>query len=337
LSFEIILSLYLEAQSPTIQPHPLPPPPPVPSILIENCSTNQLLTSSSGSSTTETNNTNSTLANTADASSTSSKTNEDTTMQLPRSLIDNNKPYSLNLQLIKPNNSTPKPLIENPPTDDTNNTDVPDTPNVNQQIHTLLTSNPVVADYSINSSTNNSSTSSSTSESAMNYVDQSRYIPYGTSTNSIPQPGVPPSYHDSIVKSSATSNNYIPTLTINGADWATNPPNNFALQTQSSSVKDEPQDFPMAVANGQTVQFPKPRNYSNRPSKTPLHERPFSCPVDNCPRRFSRSDELTRYCKQQKMIPFFYNFIFLDIFEYIQVINHFNVKYVLVPFQDLII
>jgi uncharacterized Zn-finger protein len=65
-------------------------------------------------------------------------------------------------------------------------------------------------------------------------------------------------------------------------------------------VKAEPQEFPMAIANGQTVQFPKPRNYSNRPSKTPLHERPFSCPVDNCPRRFSRSDELTRYREKKR-------------------------------------
>lgn len=39
----------------------------------------------------------------------------------------------------------------------------------------------------------------------------------------------------------------------------------------------------------------KPRKYPNRPSKTPVHERPYACPVENCDRRFSRSDELTRY------------------------------------------
>lgn len=38
----------------------------------------------------------------------------------------------------------------------------------------------------------------------------------------------------------------------------------------------------------------KPRKYPNRPSKTPVHERPYACPVENCDRRFSRSDELTR-------------------------------------------
>jgi hypothetical protein len=282
-----------ETQSPTIQalPQPLPPPPPTPSILIENCSTDRLLTSSSSSSVPSTTPINNNIVD-ASPTPTSSNINEDKTMQLPRSLINDTKPYSLNLPIIKPNSSTTKTLIENSPTDDTNNNNVPDTPNVNEQIHTLLTSNPVVANYNINSATNTSSTTPSTSESTMNYVDQSRYIPYGTSSSQ----SIPPSYHDSIVKPSTTSNNYLSTLNINGNDWTTNSTNNFTLQT-SSSVKAEPQEFPMAIANGQTVQFPKPRNYSNRPSKTPLHERPFSCPVDNCPRRFSRSDELTRHIR----------------------------------------
>ena len=39
------------------------------------------------------------------------------------------------------------------------------------------------------------------------------------------------------------------------------------------------------------------RKYPNRPSKTPLHERPYACPVSNCDRRFSRSDELTRHIR----------------------------------------
>jgi hypothetical protein len=127
----------------------------------------------------------------------------------------------------------------------------------------------------------------------MNYVGQSHYVSYGTSQTSRPQPA-PPSYHDSVVKTSTTSNNYMPTMNMNGTDWTTNSNNNFSLQAPSS-VKDEPQDFPMAGGNIQAIQFAKPRNYTNRPSKTPLHERPFSCPIDQCPRRFSRSDELTRY------------------------------------------
>ncbi|OTF78578.1 zinc finger, C2H2 type, partial [Euroglyphus maynei] len=41
----------------------------------------------------------------------------------------------------------------------------------------------------------------------------------------------------------------------------------------------------------------KTRKYPNRPSKTPVHERPYACPIDACDRRFSRSDELTRHIR----------------------------------------
>ena len=41
----------------------------------------------------------------------------------------------------------------------------------------------------------------------------------------------------------------------------------------------------------------KARRYPIRPSKTPVHERPYACPVDACDRRFSRSDELTRHIR----------------------------------------
>ena len=41
----------------------------------------------------------------------------------------------------------------------------------------------------------------------------------------------------------------------------------------------------------------KARRYPVRPSKTPVHERPYACPVDSCDRRFSRSDELTRHIR----------------------------------------
>lgn len=41
----------------------------------------------------------------------------------------------------------------------------------------------------------------------------------------------------------------------------------------------------------------KQRKYPNRPSKTPPHERPYPCPVEDCDRRFSRSDELTRHIR----------------------------------------
>ena len=31
--------------------------------------------------------------------------------------------------------------------------------------------------------------------------------------------------------------------------------------------------------------------------QTPVHERPYACPVSECDRRFSRSDELTRHIR----------------------------------------
>lgn len=195
-------------------------------------------------------------------------------MLLPRSSIDNTKSYSINLPLLSSISN------KSSSTKDSSDEHIPITPNITQQLHTLLTSNPVVTDYSINSS------KSSSSEATMNYVNQSRYLSY----DAIPQSASSSSssyHHDS---TNSTTGYNIPTLTINGTDWTSNSTTNFALQS-SAPVKDEPQDFPMATA---TVQFAKPRNCGNRPSKTPVNERPFSCPVDQCPRRFSRSDELTR-------------------------------------------
>ncbi|UJR36295.1 hypothetical protein I4U23_029024 [Adineta vaga] len=317
-------------------------------------SSNQLLSSTSIPSIVITNN--STLTNVVDVSSTSSTAiNDDTTMQLPRSLINENKPFPLNLQLKKniphitttpstsvqssstsssssSSSTVAKTLVKNSTLGDTNNNNVLDTNNVNDQIHTLLTSNPVVTDYSITSPSNTSSVSNSvtipsssssssssstttttttttgvvptvpTSESNMNYVDQSHYIQYGTNQQ-------PPSYHESVVKPSSSVNNFIPTLNLNGTglsygkstlttDWTTTSQNTYTLQIPTSScVKDEPQDYIAPGINGQSMQFAKPKTYPNRPSKTPVHERPFSCPIDNCPRRFSRSDELTRHIR----------------------------------------
>ncbi|CAF1418872.1 unnamed protein product, partial [Adineta ricciae] len=314
-------------------------------------SSNQLLSSTSIPSIVITNNP--TLTNGVDASSTSSTDiNDDTTMQLPRSLINENKPFSFNLPSKKPiphittttspptttstsslasSTTTAKKLVENSNLGDTNNNNnnVLDTSSVNDQIHTLLTSNPVVTDYSIASSNSTSSVSNSvpvpsssssttttttttgaptittvsTTEPTMNYVDQSHYVQYGTSQQ-------PPSYHESIVKPSTTTvNSFIPTLTLNGSslsygkspltnDWTTTPQNTYTLQIPPSScIKDEPQDYIASGINGQSMHFAKPKAYPNRPSKTPIHERPFSCPIDNCPRRFSRSDELTRHIR----------------------------------------
>ncbi|KAJ7336614.1 Early growth response protein 1 [Desmophyllum pertusum] len=41
----------------------------------------------------------------------------------------------------------------------------------------------------------------------------------------------------------------------------------------------------------------KRNNPTDGRSRTPPSERPYACPVDTCPRRFSRSDELTRHMR----------------------------------------
>ncbi|CAF2803301.1 unnamed protein product [Rotaria sp. Silwood2] len=295
-------------------------------------SSNQLLTSSSTSSSSIpliVVTSRSKLSNVVDVSSTSSSSSspsssssdihDDRKMQLPRSLINENKPYPLNLQLKKsiphittsPPSSSSKTLIKNSNLSDTNTKNDLDVASVNDQIHTLLTSNPVVTDYSINPSNSTTSVSNSltvpssttTNETTMNYVDQSHYVSYGTHQ-------APPSYHEAVVKPPTSINNFMPTLNLNGTglsygkttgtnDWTTTSTNTFNIQTPliSSCVKNEPQDYPTTIANGQPIQFAKPKNYPNRPSKTPLHERPFPCPIEHCPRRFSRSDELTRHIR----------------------------------------
>lgn len=48
---------------------------------------------------------------------------------------------------------------------------------------------------------------------------------------------------------------------------------------------------------GNSVLKAKRNNPTEGRSRTPPHERPYPCPVDTCPRRFSRSDELTRHMR----------------------------------------
>ncbi|XP_047458573.1 early growth response protein 2b-like [Mugil cephalus] len=59
---------------------------------------------------------------------------------------------------------------------------------------------------------------------------------------------------------------------------------------------------PMAAAFAGHQNLPlrpilRPRKYPNRPSKTPVHQRPYPCPAESCDRRFSRSDELSRHLR----------------------------------------
>lgn len=59
-------------------------------------------------------------------------------------------------------------------------------------------------------------------------------------------------------------------------------------------------DGPIASAFAQNLPLRpilRPRKYPNRPSKTPVHERPYPCPAESCDRRFSRSDELSRHLR----------------------------------------
>lgn len=79
-----------------------------------------------------------------------------------------------------------------------------------------------------------------------------------------------------------------------------------------NSAFQQPQKFPScSMANQYPIQpiNPRPinraglsilkekRNDPTKKCKVPPSERPYACPVDNCPRRFSRSDELTRHMR----------------------------------------
>lgn len=79
-----------------------------------------------------------------------------------------------------------------------------------------------------------------------------------------------------------------------------------------NSAFQQPQKFQScSVANSYPIQpiNPRPINRAGlsilkekrhdptKKCKVPPSERPYACPVDNCPRRFSRSDELTRHMR----------------------------------------
>lgn len=68
------------------------------------------------------------------------------------------------------------------------------------------------------------------------------------------------------------------------------------FKTEFNSNSSPPSNFDVN-SNGQQFLPLKPRKYPNRPSKTPINERPHACTVAGCPRRFSRSDELTRHLR----------------------------------------
>ncbi|KPI94037.1 Early growth response protein 1 [Papilio xuthus] len=58
-----------------------------------------------------------------------------------------------------------------------------------------------------------------------------------------------------------------------------------------------PSGLPKDPCSSQSTTPPRARATRSSRSKTPVHERPYACPVDGCDRRFSRSDELTRHIR----------------------------------------
>jgi len=83
--------------------------------------------------------------------------------------------------------------------------------------------------------------------------------------------------------------------------------------SSENSAFQQPQKFPSSCTVASTYPLqainPRPinraglsilsekRNDPTKKTKVPPSERPYACPVENCPRRFSRSDELTRHMR----------------------------------------
>jgi len=61
------------------------------------------------------------------------------------------------------------------------------------------------------------------------------------------------------------------------------------------STKPAPRGRP--AKGGSSILKAKRSNPTDGRSRTPPSERPYACPVETCPRRFSRSDELTRHMR----------------------------------------
>jgi len=109
----------------------------------------------------------------------------------------------------------------------------------------------------------------------------------------------------------------------NGAPSPTSSPTPFKIQTpvaattkwsgsSENSAFQQPQKFasctvgssyPLQPINPRPINraglsiLQEKRHDPTKKSKVPPSERPYACPVDNCPRRFSRSDELTRHMR----------------------------------------
>ncbi|VDN56391.1 unnamed protein product [Dracunculus medinensis] len=65
----------------------------------------------------------------------------------------------------------------------------------------------------------------------------------------------------------------------------------------SQSIEDHKNTSASSASAAGPSTSTKIRKYPTRLTKLPLHERPYKCPIEDCDRRFSRSDELTRHIR----------------------------------------
>lgn len=85
--------------------------------------------------------------------------------------------------------------------------------------------------------------------------------------------------------------------------WPSQPENNTFQYTPKFPSCSVSNTFPLQPINPRPINraglsiLKEKRNDPTKKSKVPPSERPYACPVDNCPRRFSRSDELTRHMR----------------------------------------
>lgn len=99
---------------------------------------------------------------------------------------------------------------------------------------------------------------------------------------------------------SAMNINVTSTSSSNSSSLSSPPPPSSSSSSQlaTSSSQSQLQEITSTKDSKDVSYLPlRPRKYPNRPSKTPVDERPHACTVAGCPRRFSRSDELTRHLR----------------------------------------
>lgn len=159
---------------------------------------------------------------------------------------------------------------------------------------TLLSSCTFASTVGINPS---SQTSSMTPNSSSMYVSHSQYPSSSqgaytamNTSQSYPRYMIPPKQEPMDVESYYSSSPGQSQSVYGGSPG----PSGYSSGPSTSGMLSSSQQQLSASLKWMPV---KQRKYPNRPCKTPLHERPYKCPVEACDRRFSRSDELTRHIR----------------------------------------